>query len=232
MLPKVIYVVKLNALSKLSNRIVRSAITTDALIDAFRNLPNKNIDIKGEEIEKSLRYSTTKAIDAYISHIWSFKQDSNGCFLNHLDSQSVKRSMFLFLSLPSRFDITWFSKRLSATIIYFVWRWTVSKIPDGSWKCVKLYLTGISSLISKKNLQKESRKTNSEILPGHLGPKWYSWSKIRMMRNKLCPNKVNILSWIQNDVLDDLNKTVETAMGIFTLYFSCLIYITEQFTVL
>ena len=85
--------------------LVRGSLI-DALIDEFRNLPNKNIDIKGAEIEKSLRYFTTKAIDAYISHIWSFKQDSNGCFLNHLDSQSVKRSMFLFLSLPSRFDIT------------------------------------------------------------------------------------------------------------------------------
>ena len=82
MLPKVIYVVKLNAfgLSTLSNRVERNAIIIDELINAFRNSPNKNIDIKGAEIEESLRYFTTKAIDAYISHIWSFKQDSNGSF--------------------------------------------------------------------------------------------------------------------------------------------------------
>ena len=107
MLPKV-NAVKLNAFGSktFSNRVARHAIIIDEFIDAFRNLRNRNIDIEGTEIEEGLRHFTTKAIDAYISHIWSFKQDSNGCFLNHLDSQSVKRSMFLFLSLPSRFDIT------------------------------------------------------------------------------------------------------------------------------
>ena len=79
-LPIIIYAVKLNAFGTLSNRVARNAITIEALIDAFRNSPSKNIDIEGAKIEKGLRYFTTKAIDAYVSHIWSYIQDSNGSF--------------------------------------------------------------------------------------------------------------------------------------------------------
>ena len=73
MLPKV-YAVKLNAFGSktFSNRVARHAIIIDEFIDALRNLRNRNIDIEGTEIEEGLRHFTTKAIGAYVSHIWSF----------------------------------------------------------------------------------------------------------------------------------------------------------------
>ena len=75
--------------------------------------------------DKGLCYFTAKAIDIKVSHIWShiflvkglcgirrvaFIESGQACY--NADSQSVKRPTILFRSLPSRFDITRFSKRL------------------------------------------------------------------------------------------------------------------------
>ena len=160
----------------------------------------------------------------------AFIESGQACY--HADSQSVKRPTILFRSLPSRFDITRFSKRLSSTIGNFVSSWAISNIPDESWKCVRLYLAKIS--VFTLVFWSSRIKRNSENFPCHLCPKWnsniklgYLRTKMPIMWNKLCSNKFNIFSWIQNDVPGDLHITVETITMGFALNCSCLIYTSE-----